>query len=427
MKRPSHLEKKLMLVMVLLLLTSVVFVGAQTDDDDDDETEEQDEYEEEHEPEIDRDDDGTAWIQTDVMTVMLDSEEPSYQFWYTGDANGTQSRFRVSYLAVVEFNDTNGDGVFQANETIAFVPLEAFSWSIQTGSVTDELGHTTEVYATYIKAGLTGEDWDDDWYEDWLPGYSNDDFDDEDDDDDDSYSEEEDGDLNLTQYEEMNLQFYAHLYLENYSGTVEDDEGVKANYTVTGGVELKIDIEIGNFPFLRNDSKIAILNFLQEDIASDESRNHRFRMHEDDDDHEYESEDEWDDTDELGEEFDEVDEDEDYESDDVQGLSFEEASTNETMAFYKWLDKAVMTLPDSSKQSVDVGASYWTNGEGLLLFFAYPNFDGGSLLHDPSIVLRDDIASRLTFSIPINIQTVAVIGVTVVSLSAIAVFLKRRK
>ena len=275
MKKHALMTKTLVVLMMFLLLTSISAVRADDDDGDDDD---EDEIEEEHEPENDRDDDGTVWLQTDIMTAMLDPERPAFQYWYSADDNGSLARFRVAYLMVVEFEDNNTDGVYQVNETISFAPLDAFDWSLQTGAVTNDAGQNSEVYASYTKGGLTGEDWDDDWFENWMPGYG-DAEDEEDDDDDDGLVLSEDGEddedeidddklLNLTRFEGMTLQFYAHMYLNDYNGTVEDDEGVQANYTIDGGVELKVDIEIGNFPYLSNTSKVAVLNYLQEEARS---------------------------------------------------------------------------------------------------------------------------------------------------------------
>lgn len=50
----------------------------------------------EKEPEERRDSDGTAWIQTDILTVMLNPEIPSYQYRYTSDDNGSLTRFMVN-------------------------------------------------------------------------------------------------------------------------------------------------------------------------------------------------------------------------------------------------------------------------------------------------------------------------------------------
>ncbi|MFW9976985.1 MAG: hypothetical protein ACFFEJ_02690 [Candidatus Thorarchaeota archaeon] len=425
------LISKALLVLMLFLVISTSFpVNAQTtDDDNEDEQITDDDHDEEDEPEYERDDDGTVWIQTEIMTVMLDPKIPAYQYWYTPDENGSLARFSVSYPMVIEFEDYNGDGVYQINETLQFAPLEAFDWNLITGSVIDTAGHNSEVYASYVKGGLTGEDWNDDWFENWMPGYSGEDGEDTlnlaDDDDNSTEDEEDDYEtLNLEQFESMTMQFYAHIYMDDYNGTVNDDEGVKAEYTVAAGVELKIDIEIGNFPYLSDTSKVAVLNYLQEDLAS-EGKNHIFELNEDDQDHEIESEDEWEINDDLGEKFNDIDDNDDGNENDVQGLSLLEASTNTTRGFYRWLDKAVQTLPNGTSEAVDVEASYWADGSALLLFFAYPNFDGGSVLHDPSLKLIEtsspvpilpgslEVPIEITMSVIIGIFAIALIGIAI--------------
>lgn len=410
-KHPKLLRYAAVLAFLVLLL-SPMSVLAQSDDGD--------EHEEEHEPEYSRDSDGTAWIQTDIVTVRLDGEQPIFQFWYSSDSNGSHARFLVSYLMIVEFEDLNGDGVYQVNETLDFAPLDAFEWALQTGAVTDEHGHNTEVYASYTKGGLS-EDWEDDWFEDWMPGYK------EVDEPEEPFILSSDSDINFTRFEGMTLQFYAHMYLDDYNGTVSDDEGVKANYTVLGGVELKIDIEIGNFPYLSETSHVAILNFLQEDVASEDDSDHHFRLHEDDEDEDRDSEDlmpeeEW------GKKFEDADEDDDGHEDDVQELSLVEASTDTTRGFYRWLDKAVMTLPGGSQEAVDVEASYWTNGNALLLFFSYPNFDGGSLLHDPSMRFAE-LAAPLGnggLIIPEGIVLPAIAAIALVAVVGLGIAIKKR-
>ncbi len=389
----------------------------ETDSESEDTTESEEETEPdtEYEPEYERDENGTIWIQTDVMSVKVDTEYPSYQFWYTSDINGSLAKFSVSYRMVVEFEDLNGDGVYQVNETIAFVPLNAFDWILQTGAVTDENGLNEEVYVTYIKGGISSNEFDDSWYEDWMPEI-------EDDDNDMSLASDDMDTLNIADYKHMTLQFYGHLYMNDYQGTITDDEGVQANYTVSGGVEFKIDIEIGNFPFSSNTSKIAILNYLQEDLASDEDSNHKLVTHEKDGDIEHESEDVEDD---YGVRFEDVDENHDGKDDDIQDIALIEGSTNVTTGFYRWVDSAIMRLPNNTAQVVDVGASYWTNGEAMLLFLAYPNFDGGTLMHDPSFELEEAAnptpATTTPFQfLPLELGLVAVSTVAIIGIAALA-------
>ncbi|MHA2423387.1 MAG: hypothetical protein ACXAEF_01255 [Candidatus Thorarchaeota archaeon] len=437
----AMMSKTMLVMMLFLFLSSVAIVNAQptsnADDGDEEDptttttTEDDDDDDEDHEPSHDRDDDGTVWIQTNVMTVRLDSQIPSYQYWYTPDENGSLARFQVSYLMVVEFEDQNGDGVYQINETVQFAPLDAFYWHLKTGAVTDENGTNSEVYASYNKGGLTGEDFDDDWFEDWMPGYG------EEDDDDsfflaegDENSTEADDDeypvyetMNLTRFKYMTMQFYAHIYMEDHHGKVKDDEGIQTTYIIEGGVELKIDIQIGNFPYLSNTSSVAVLNYLQEDVASD-GENYSFELQEDDDETEVESEDEWEIHDDLGEPFNNIDEE------DIQEIELVEAASNTTRGFYRWVDKAIKVLPDGSKTAVDVSASYWANGNALLLFFAYPNFDNGTLIHDPSMKFVEtnspvSIPTNPLSEVPMEITAgAALVGVATIAL--VAVVMKRR-
>ncbi len=426
----AMITRVLVLLLLVLLLSSRVTVNAQTTGDDDDHTTDADGDNEDHEPDFERDEDGTVWIQTQVMTVILNPKLPSYQYWYTPDENGSLARFRVGYLMVIEFEDINGDGVYQINETLQFAPLEAFDWNLITGAVTDSTGRNTEVYASYVKGGLTGEDWDDSWFEDWMPGYMQDDEGSQfalgEGDDDDNSTDDDGGDeygvLNLERFEGMTMQFYAHIYMNDYNGTVTDDEGIKANYTISGGVELKVDIEIGNFPYVSNTSKVAVLNYLQEDLAQD-GDNYMFELDEEDGEHEIDSDDAWEISDDLGERF------EDKEGKDVQDLALVDATTNVTRGFYRWVDKAVMTLPNGTSKATDVSASYWADGSALLIFLAYSNFDGGSLLHDPSMKLIET-ASPIPIdnnnSIPIPTETSAGLIIGLIALVLIGIGIKRR-
>ena len=405
--------------MLFLLVSSVASVNAFTVADDDStttdtETEpEHDEDDDSHEPEERRDDDGTAWIETDIITVMLNPELPSYQYWYTPDENGSLARFMMNFLMIVEFEDSNGDGVYQPNETLEFAPLDAFEWILKTGAITDKEGNNKEVYASYTKGGLS-DDWEDDWFEDWMP-----DWEEEPEEDPPLLASEEHENHTFSHFSDLTLQFYGHIYMDDYNGTVTDDEGVQAEYTVAGGVELKVDIEIGNFPFTSETSSVVILNYLREDVASSDDVNHYFTLHEESGDEDHESEVEMED---YGEEF------EDVLDDDVQEISFVEESAAETQGFYRWVDKAVVKHLNGSKEAVDVHASYWTDGEGLLLFLAYPNFNGGSIMHDPSVRLIES-SSLYTPPTPLDIDVplmVVSVASSVVILAAAGLMLKRR-
>jgi len=428
--KQQHVSKVLLFALMFLLVASLSPATAFTISDDDGTTTEpedgtesthtEDDDDKEHELDEYRDSNGTVWIETDVMTVTLDPKLPIYQYWYAGDENGSLARFMVSYLMIVEFEDSNGDDVYQPNETLSFAPLDAFEWSLQTGEITNELNEVTEIYASYTKGGLSS-DWEDDWFEDWMPEYEHEDEGDEVP----LLASDDESDLNFTLFSGMTLRFYGHIYTTDYYGNITDDFGVESNYTIAGGMELKVDIEIGNFPFMSDTSKVAVLNYLKEDVASSHEYEHSFKLHEDDGDYEIDSEEI---SDNHGVEFEDRDDDNDGEDDDIQQLSIVDNITNATRGFYSWLDKAVITDLNGTETAVDVDASYWTDGHGLLLFFAYPNFDGGSILHDPSMRLLDSgtpvVQSPGILNVPM--ETIAFIGVAAAIVVVAGLAIKRR-
>ncbi|MDH4214674.1 MAG: hypothetical protein OEV85_12215, partial [Candidatus Thorarchaeota archaeon] len=203
------------------------------------------------------------------------------------------------------------------------------------------------------------------------------------------------------------------------------DQGTQGNYTVAGGMELKVDVEIGNFPFISNTSKVAVLNYLREDVASNDDSDHAFELHDDHGEVEVHSEDV---SGEHGTHLADQDSDHDGKDDSVQQLSLVDDVTNVTQGLYSWLDKAVMTYLNGSQAAVDVGASYWTDGNGLLLFLAYPNFDGGSITHDPSMRLLEtgvpNTGSAGILGVPM--ETIALIGIAAAIIIVAGFAIKRR-
>jgi hypothetical protein len=424
--KKNNTSKILLFALMFLLVASLSPATAFTTSEDDDTTTEtedtqetedtmDDMHDDMHEIDEYRDANGTVWLETDVMTVTLDPHMPVYQYWYAGDENGSLARFMIGYMMIVEFEDSNADGVYQPNETLSFAPLDAFEWSLQTGQITNDLNEVTEIYASYTKGGLSDE-WENDWYEDWMPEIH---------DEEDSALLASDEENDFDMYSGMTLRFYGHIYTTDYLGNITDDFGVETNYTVAGGMELKVDIEIGNFPFVSNTSKVAVLNYLREDIASSGEFEHSFKLHEDGGDSEVDSEDH---SDDYGTEFHDHDENHDGKDDDIQQLSIVDTITNESRGLYSWLDKAVVTDLNGTETAVDVEASYWTDGRGLLLFLAYPNFDGGSLVHDPSMRMFDTqtFITQPSDALNLPMETIALLGIAAVVIIAAGFVIKRR-
>ncbi len=345
--------------------------------------------------------DDSVEITTDDIRINAMLDMPAFLFWYNApvtDFNATA--FMAAYTTIAEFEDTNGDGAYQLNETLYSAPLGAYEWSIQTGSVLDDKGDTIEVWLKYTKSGAHTGGVDDDHEMpgmSWTPPMYHD-------------------DTSVDRFEDTTIQFWAHIYLENFTGTITDSEGVQATYTVAGGTEMKIDIEIGNFPFSTNTSKVAIQTVLREhqDLSDMMDGDHMFMTREESRNSIGNSMMNW--TTEHGNEtrF------ENMMGTHIQGIDFIDNSTGLTQGFYRWVDKAVITTPDSESVAVNVTASYVATGMGFSLFFAYPNFSNGTLLHDPSIGIIED--AKPTYDIPwIPVTAISIVGVALVVIVGIAI------
>lgn len=340
--------------------------------------------------------DGSIWISTDIISIMANDELPSFHFWYAIDEDGSHAMFRTTYVMLVEFEDENDDLAYQKGEEIYFAPLSSYEWIVTTGEV-NEGGQTTEVWLKYTKSGVRNPPMQNAPIPALEgPGYVN-------------------------QFKDVTLQIWAHIYLEDYFGEVYDDEGVKANYTVQGNVELKMDIEIGNFPFSTETSRVALQTLQHESVSNSDHtpqvNTHRIETRERFRNVSLDSTMNW--TTQGGNEsrF------EPRNGTHVQNIDFIDSTTGIAQGFFSWVDKAVITWPGGSTEAVDVIVSYIPTGTGLAVYLAYPNFDGGSILHDPSIGLYPDGVP--TISEPTDL--VPVIGIGVVVLIAVLLVLVRKK
>ena len=336
-----------------------------------------------------------VFVRTDIISIMANEQFPMFHFWFTSDDNGTLAKFSLAYVAIAEFEDVNGDGTYQSNETLSFAPLAAYEWALQTGSVESD-GKTTEVWLKYTKGGALG-----DGMMSGMPGHSM------------------NGTGSVQEFEDVTIQIWAHIYLYDYEGNVTEDGGVRATYLVQGSSELKMDIEIGNFPFSTETSMVALQAMLRENEAVGQQTAHRYR---------YETRERfrnntgtsdmnW--NTEGGNEtrF------ENRNGTSTQRVCFVDDVTGVAQGYFSWLEKATITWPGGVTEVVDVTASYVPTGHGLAVNLVYPNFDGGSILHDPSVGLFEDAVPYSTIP-PGNILLV-VLGVAVVVAIAF-VFARRR-
>ena len=338
--------------------------------------------------------DGSVWVNTDIITIMANGEIPQLHFWYTADEDGSRVRFSTSYVMLVEFEDLNDDGAYQTDEYLYYAPLAAYEWTLTTGEVVED-GVITEVWLKYTKSGEKVS---------MMP---------------DMPLAGLDGTGDIQRFADVTIQIWAHIYLHDYIGEVTDDHGVQFNYTVAGRSELKMDIEIGNFPFSSEDSSVAIQTLQKENEATATQNRYQHRM-------------------ETREHFRNVSIDsymnwstdggnetrfERMNGTELQKIDFVDSEADVAQGFFSWLDKATITWPGGDTETVDVNASYVPLGEGIAVYLAYPYFDDGSILHDPSIGLYPEGAP----SIGLPLDYVLVAGVGGIALLAILVVLVRKK
>jgi hypothetical protein len=346
-------------------------------------------------PEQTRSADGTVWVKTDIITIMADSEIPQFHFWFAVDENGEHAKFQTSFVMLVEFEDTNGDGAYQSDEAIHFAPLAAYEWSLTTGNIQDG-GITTEVWLKYTKSGVRVGPPPDAAEPTAL-----------------------DGPGSIQRFEDVTLQIWAHIYLNDYEGLVTDDHGANVSYVVDGLSELKMDIGIGNFPFSSETSMVALQTLQKEDLNTGDPQlnRHRVETRERLHNNTIDSSMNWTTTGGNETRF------EDMSGTDVQRMDFVDSTTGVAQGFFTWLDEALITWPGGEQELAYVNASYVPTGAGVAVYLSYPNFDGGSILHDPSIGLYENAAPV----IGIQVDPLLIVGIGGVAVLAILIVLIRKK
>jgi hypothetical protein len=343
-----------------------------------------------------RESDGSVMINTDIITIMANGEIPQFHFWYAVDDNGTHAKFMTSFVMIAEFEDANDDGAFQTGEELHFAPLAAYEWTLTTGSI-QNAGVTTEVWLKYTKSGIKSS-----MMPDAVPAALS-------------------GTGDVLRFKDTTSQIWGHIYLDDYSGEITDDHGSHANYTVAGGSELKIDIEIGNFPFSSEDSMVALQTVQREHVAaanqSMATNRHRMQTCERFRNVTIDSNTNWTTTSGNETRF------ENMANTHIQKIDFIDYDADLAQGFFSWVDTAIITWPGGITEAVPVNASYVPTGTGLAVYLAYPYFDNGSILHDPSIGLYPDGVPLIGLSI----DPVLVIGIGAVSLVAILAIIIRKR
>ncbi len=334
-------------------------------------------------------------MKTDIISIMADSEIPQLHFWFAVDEHAEHAKFQTSYVMIVEFEDLNEDGAYQSGEALHFAPLAAYEWSLTTGSVVED-GITTEVWLKYTKSGVRAGP---------VPLTSE--------------PAALEGSGSVARFEDVTLQIWAHIYLNDYQGLVTDDRGANVSYLVEGRSELKMDIEIGNFPFSSETSSVALQTLQKEDLDSgDPQQNrHRVRTRERTHNNTIDSSMNWTTIGGNETQFERMN------GTDTQCMDFIDAASAVPQGFFSWVDQALITWPGGEQELVYVNASYVPTGAGIAVYLSYPNFDGGSILHDPSIGLYADAAP----SMGLDTDTLLALGIGGVVILAVLIVLVRRK
>ncbi len=343
-------------------------------------------------PEHTRGDDGTVWINTDIITIMANGEVPMFHFWFSVDDDGANAKFQTSFVMIAEFEDLNADGGFQTGEELYFAPLSAYEWTLTTGTI-EEGGIVTEVWLKYTKSGVRTAP-----LADAAPAAL-------------------EGTSDIMRFKDVTMQIWGHIYLEDYAGEIFDDHGSHANYTVAGRSELKIDIEVGNFPFSSEESMVTIQTLQREHISESQLNRHRIQTRERFRNTTLDSDMNWTTTGGNETRF------ESMNGTNVQSIEFIDYEAAIAQGFFSWLDTAVITWPGGSTEAVDVNATYVPTGVGTAVYLSYPFFDNGSILHDPSIGLFPEGAPII--SEPIDMILVA--GIGAVALVAVLIIMVRKK
>jgi hypothetical protein len=340
--------------------------------------------------------DGTVTISTDIISIMANGETPMFHFWYAVDEDGAHAKFSTSFVMLAEFEDLNEDGGYQTDEVLYFAPLSAYEWTLTHG-VVEEDGVVTEVWLKYTKSGVRSVQ-----NPDAAPAALS-------------------GTGSFMRFEDVTMQIWGHIYLNDYQGEVRDDSGSHANYSVAGGSELKIDIEIGNFPFSSEDSMVTVQTLQREHIATGISEpqlhRHRIETRERFRNTTLDSNANWTTTGGNETRF------ESMNGTNVQKIDFVDYEAGIAQGFFSWVDKAVITWPGGATEAVDVNATYVPTGVGTAVYLSYPYFDNGSILHDPSIGLYPEGAPMI--SEPIDFVLVA--GIGAVAVVAVLIVLVRKK
>ncbi len=282
----------------------------------------------------------TATIETPDLVVRFFNKQPQYMFWIPRE-NGT-SVYIVKFLEIVEFDDLDGDGAYTSGDLMlarAQLLESSIQWNIASEEIVNNgileirITMNATVKVIRIAEGPGG-----------IIGY-------------------------------VNVSFVNHIYNQ----TISVD-----GYEVEGNKELKIDIVIENWPWVRDDSKLAIGIIFAGHFRGKEGvpkmEEHAVREHERE-----------------------------------IKMSHEDAPYQ---GVFRYRDQ-VKIMENNTSKFGQVNESDMSTSHRAIRYLAYPHFEG-VLIHDPSITVEKSEEGLLT-ALTSNYLYIGVIAIVLLAVIVIAV------
>lgn len=283
-------------------------------------------------------------IQTDIFVALIDIALPSITYYYASD-NGTTGKFTVHYSKIIAFND-DGDGYFESREREYMAMLSNVDWKLSNIVYSENT-----IFGSYIEFSLHGT-------VDVMRVHSHE---------------------SIENWAEIEFCFLIASRSANVSTPYP--------YTINGGAELKIDVKFAPLKPL-GVNRVAV-----EHLFYDATQNHELETHESDGHHRYRCE--------MG--MDTEKRFEDMPNVTEQKFSFIKPD-GEEHGYYSWPPFALVSYEDNSDETIEVKASYKTDGTYFRLYLSYLLNDSiVEIVHDPSVGINaEHIPSPYTASIVNN-------------------------
>lgn len=281
---------------------------------------------------------GIYTITAENLTIRVSGGVvPHFHFWYTID---NKTVYHVKFVYIAEFLDRNNDSAFQHNETVK--PADILPESFHTPIFTFSSGATGWNFSGFYNITQNGE----------TVGIG---F---------NYT------LNGTKtpvYKDLYVELRCKIYYNDTKLSVPVD-GKEIYYNLDGGAELKVDVIIGNWPWLTDRSMLALRWDITWDIKPEAGEPHEPYIHS----HKINV------SKNMTIEHPIKESVHTYQT----SIIFRGAKTNQPRAHFSSLNMAKV-CNETSERTINVTASYRTDGEALQFYICYPYFGDNTLEHDP--------------------------------------------